>query len=156
MPTDRFCFEGFLPRQGAERRDRLGSVAQEERTVVLFEAPHRIRRTIDDLADACGPGRPIAIARELTKIHEEVWRGSLGEAQEWERTDDPRGEWVLVLAGSTPADKAPPDDDAIARALSDALAGGSDRRSAIAHVARALKVPKREVYRVEVERRHGI
>ncbi|MCB1284066.1 MAG: 16S rRNA (cytidine(1402)-2'-O)-methyltransferase, partial [Microthrixaceae bacterium] len=77
LATDRFVFEGFLPRKGAERSRRLADVASQPRTVVLYEAPHRVRRTVADLVDACAPERRVALARELTKLHEEVWRGTL-------------------------------------------------------------------------------
>jgi hypothetical protein len=96
-------FEGFLPRKGAARTERLAALAREERTTVLYEAPHRVARTLADLATACGGARRIAVARELTKLHEEVWRGTLDEAVEWASGDAPRGELVLTLDGAAPA-----------------------------------------------------
>ena len=78
LPTTRFVFEGFLPRSGVARRDRLAEIAAESRTVVLYEAPHRVVRTIRDLTEVCGPDRPVAVARELTKLYETVVRGTLG------------------------------------------------------------------------------
>ena len=95
--TTRFVFEGFIPRSGRERTDRLTDIASERRTVVLYEAPHRMERTIADLAAACGGERHIAMARELTKLHEEVWRGSLRDAGQRLAEVPPRGEYVLVL-----------------------------------------------------------
>ena len=80
LPADRFVMEGFLPRRGHERAERLAALADERRTTVLYEAPHRLARTLADLAATFGPDRPVAVCRELTKLHEEVWRGSLGEA----------------------------------------------------------------------------
>ena len=111
LSTARFVFEGFLPRRGAERRTRLVDVASEQRTVVLYEAPHRVVRTIADLAEICGPDRPVAVARELTKLYETVVRGTLGTVE----LGEPRGEYVIVL-GAAPTIDVEVDDDAIAAA----------------------------------------
>ena len=100
LPTDRFCFEGFLPRSGRERRDRLEALAGEPRTSVLFEAPGRVAATLADLVEVCGASRPVAVARELTKLHEEIWRGPLAEAVSWAGAAPLRGEVVLVLGGA--------------------------------------------------------
>ncbi|MCL6647168.1 MAG: 16S rRNA (cytidine(1402)-2'-O)-methyltransferase [Chloroflexi bacterium] len=94
MPTARFAFEGFLPQKSSERKARLEQMAQ-GRTVVLYEAPHRLQQTLEDLAKLYGPEHPVALARELSKLHEEIWRGSLKAAQEHFR--EPRGEFVIVL-----------------------------------------------------------
>ena len=101
LPTGRFVFEGFLPRKGSGRTGRLAAVAAEERTTVLYEAPHRVARTLADLAAACGDDRRVAVARELTKLHEEVWRGTLAEAVTWAAATPPKGELVLTLDGAT-------------------------------------------------------
>jgi 16S rRNA (cytidine1402-2'-O)-methyltransferase len=144
LPTSRFVMEGFLPRSGAERTRRLAEVAGEPRTVVLYEAPHRVARTVADLVAACGPDRHLVLARELTKLHEEVWRGTLAEAVAHLAASEPRGEYVVVLAGAPPAAAA--DDDAIRAALLDALADGESRSSAVATVVATLGVAKRRVY----------
>ncbi len=144
LPAGRFVFEGFLPRKGSGRTERLGAVASEPRTVVLYEAPHRLARTVADLVDACGPDRRVAVARELTKLHEEVWRGSLGDALAWVRAAAPKGEIVLVLEGA-PA-PGPPDDGALVDALRDELAAGATARDAARAVAARLGVPRRRVY----------
>jgi len=144
LSTGRFCFEGFLPRKGAARAQRLAEVAAEPRTVVLFEAPHRVRQTVDDLAAAAGELRRVAIARELTKLHEEIWRGTLSGAAEHLASKDPRGEYVLVLDGAPPP--GPAEETDIEAALQSRLGAGLDKRSAIAEVATALHVPKRLVY----------
>ncbi len=102
LPTGRFVFEGFLPRKGAARAARLAALAGEERTLVLYEAPHRLGRTLADLAAAFGPGRRVAVARELTKLYEEVWRGTLAEAVEWTAAEPPRGELGRGRRGRTP------------------------------------------------------
>ncbi|HTV10523.1 MAG TPA: 16S rRNA (cytidine(1402)-2'-O)-methyltransferase [Acidimicrobiales bacterium] len=98
LATERWCFEGFIPRQGRRRADRLCAVASEtERAVVIFESPFRAQRLLDDLVAACGEVRPAAVCRELTKLHEEVWRGPLGELAERARNARPRGEYVVVV-----------------------------------------------------------
>jgi len=102
LPTGRFAFEGFLPASGRERRERLGELAGERRTVILYEAPHRLRTTLDDLLAALGD-RPVALCRELTKLHEETRRTTLAQAAAYYREQEPRGEFVLVLAGAGPA-----------------------------------------------------
>lgn len=148
LPTGRFCFEGFLPRKGSGRRERLAALAAEPRTMVLYEAPHRVARTLADLAAALGPSRKVVLARELTKLHEEVWRGPLSAAVEWAEAHPPRGEFVLVVAG---APEAPPaDDDAVVAALQAELDAGASKRDAAAHVAAALGVAKRRAYDLAV------
>jgi 16S rRNA (cytidine1402-2'-O)-methyltransferase len=111
---------------------------------VLFEAPHRVRQTVADLAAALGPRRRVAVARELTKAFEEVWRGTLEEAAAHLAATAPRGEYVLVVAGA-PAPETP-SADAVEDALRGRLATGADKRTAIAAVAAELGVPKRQVY----------
>jgi 16S rRNA (cytidine1402-2'-O)-methyltransferase len=150
LPGARFCFEGFLPRKGTERRNRLGEIASRDCTSVIFEAPHRVARTLADLAAACGPDRAVAAGRELTKLHEETWTGTLGEAVGWVGDSPARGEWVLVV-GPAVADAAPTSDAEVKMALAARLAGGADRRAAVAGVARDLRLPKREVYRLALE-----
>jgi 16S rRNA (cytidine1402-2'-O)-methyltransferase len=144
LPTSRFVMEGFLPRSGAERTRQLADVARETRTVVLYEAPHRVLRTITELREVCGPERPVVLARELTKLHEEVWHGCLADAVEHLVAREPRGEYVIVLGAAPAAD--PPDDDAIRAALLAALADGHTRSDAVATVVTSLGVAKRRVY----------
>jgi 16S rRNA (cytidine1402-2'-O)-methyltransferase len=141
--TTRFVFEGFLPRSGRERTVRLSSVAAESRTTVLYEAPHRMERTAKDLAVACGGQRRVAVARELTKLYESVWRGTLDEAVTHLDTTAPRGEYVIVLEGAPPRGEV--SDDEIRTALHVALEGHS-RKDAVAAVVGQLEVPKRRVY----------
>ena len=99
LPTERFVFEGFLPVNKAQRKERLQGLLGEERTILLYEAPHRLRATLDDLLAAFGDRR-IALCRELTKLHEDVARTTLAQAAAWHRENEPRGEYVLVLAGA--------------------------------------------------------
>jgi 16S rRNA (cytidine1402-2'-O)-methyltransferase len=142
LPTERFAFEGFLPRKGAERADRLAAVASEPRTVVLYESPHRVEATLRDLAEACGGERRAAVARELTKLHEDVWRGALGDAAD--HVGEPRGEYVIVVEGAPPAPAATAED--VVAALRHRLDAGEDKKTAVAAVAAELDVPKRRVY----------
>ncbi len=148
LPTGRFVFEGFLPRKGSGRTERLAVVAAERRTVVLYEAPHRLARTLADLAAACGPTRRVVLARELTKLHEELWRGSLAGAVERCEEVEPRGEYVVVLDGAPEPEAA--DDDAIRAALAVEKGGGATTRDAVSSVAAALGVPRRRVYDLAV------
>jgi 16S rRNA (cytidine1402-2'-O)-methyltransferase len=148
LATERFVMEGFLPRSGRERRDRLADVARQSRTVILYEAPHRLARTLADLVGACGPDRRVAIARELTKLHEEIWRGTLAEACERAATRDPIGEHVVMLAGAPPPD--PPTDAAVVAAVGAALSAGASPRDAAAAVAATLGVPRRQVYDIAI------
>jgi 16S rRNA (cytidine1402-2'-O)-methyltransferase len=147
LPTARFVFEGFLPRSGAERRRRLAEIAAELRTVVLYEAPHRVVRTIADLIEVCGPDRPAAVARELTKLYESVLRGALGSIE----LGEPRGEYVIVLGGA-PTTPVEVDDDSIAARVDAELAAGVSTRDAAARVSTALGVPRRRAYDVALAR----
>jgi 16S rRNA (cytidine1402-2'-O)-methyltransferase len=149
FPAGRYTFAGFLPRKGADRRAALAAVAGDRATVVLYEAPHRVAATLADLAAACGPERPVAAARELTKLHEEIWRGDLGGAAAWSAAIEPRGEWVIVL-GPVPAVPVEVTDGAIASALTAARQAGLDRREAVANVAASLSVPRRRVYEMSL------
>jgi 16S rRNA (cytidine1402-2'-O)-methyltransferase len=154
LPTDRFVVDGFLPRTGAGRRERLAALRSERRTVVLYEAPHRLARTLADLADGLGPDRGIALARELTKLHEEVWRGTIGAARQWIEASGARGEFVLVLAGAPAPPPATTSD--VENALRATLAAGADQKTAVAEVAAALDVPRRVVYAAALRLRHSL
>jgi 16S rRNA (cytidine1402-2'-O)-methyltransferase len=149
LPAGRFGFEGFLPRKGAVRAERLAAVASEARTTVLYEAPHRLARTLADLAEACGGQRRVAVARELTKRYEEVWRGTLAEAADWAAGEPPRGEVAVVLDAGPPA--AGPTGDDLDAALRARLAAGDSVRDAAAGVAAEIGVRKRVAYERAVE-----
>nr|WP_205809228.1 16S rRNA (cytidine(1402)-2'-O)-methyltransferase [Micromonospora sp. HNM0581] len=146
LPCDRFCFEGFLPRAPGARRTRLRALAAEERTLVLFEAPHRIAAALTDLVDAFGADRPAALCRELTKTYEEVLRRPLGELARWAADSDPRGEITLVVAGAPAAPAVRPDDDALRAAVAEREAAGRTRRDAITDVAAEYGLRRRDVY----------
>jgi 16S rRNA (cytidine1402-2'-O)-methyltransferase len=148
LPTDRFVFEGFLPRKGKDRTTRLAEIAAERRTAVLYEAPHRLDSLIDDLAEVCEATRRVVIARELTKKFEEVWRGTLEDAVVRVADIEARGEHVVVLEGAR-GKQASADD--VRTALEDLHAAGVDRREAVAEVTSDLGVAKRQVYDVALE-----
>ena len=144
LSAGRFVFEGFLPRQGSARTARLAEVAAEPRTVVLYEAPHRMARTLADLAAVCGSDRAVAIGRELTKLHEEHWRGTLADALGWVSEHPPRGEFVVVLNGAPPP--TPASDHDVEVAVRACLAEGNTARDTAATVAARLGIPKRQAY----------
>jgi 16S rRNA (cytidine1402-2'-O)-methyltransferase len=146
LPTERFVFEGFLPRTGRARQQRIAEISAEPRTIVLYEAPHRIARTIADLAVACGDDRRVAVARELTKLYEDVKRSTLGDLD----LGEPRGEYVIVLAGK-PEPTEPPDDDVLRDALRTELEGGHGTKAAAAAVAERYGVAKRTTYALAVD-----
>lgn len=141
--TGRFVFEGFLPRKGAERQLRLAELAAERRTVVLYEAPHRLTKTLVDLVGTLGPDRSVALCRELTKLHEETFRGSIADAVAHCKAVPPRGEYVIVIEGSVdPEDVA---DEALLVALSEMIEAGASRRDAAAAVASRFGVAPNRV-----------
>jgi 16S rRNA (cytidine1402-2'-O)-methyltransferase len=146
LPAGRFVFEGFLPRKGPARRQRLAAAATEPRTTVLYEAPHRLARTLADLAEVCGGERRVAVAREMTKLHEQVWRGTLAAARAWVAEREPPGEIVLVLAGAPEA--GPPGEEDIVAAVRSEMAAGSSARDAARTVASRLDVPRRRAYEI--------
>ena len=146
LPTGRYAFEGFLPRKGRARAERLAEIARERRTVVLFESPHRLRSCLVDLAAVCGARRRAAVAREMTKLHEEMVRGCLSDLCAWAEGTTVRGEVVVVLEGA-PDDEAPPVTDDQLRVEAAALMDrGMSWRDASAEVAAAFGVSRRRVY----------
>ena len=153
LAASRFAFEGFLPRKGSGRTGRLADVAVERRTVVLYEAPHRLGRTLADLGAVCGAERPVALGRELTKLHEEIWRGTLGGAVDWATAHEPRGELVIVLEGA-PAPSAASAED-VESAVRTRLEAGDTARDAATAVAARLGVPKRTAYEIATRLRRA-
>jgi len=150
LATDRFSVEGFLPRRGADRAARLAQLATDQRTSVVLEAPGRLAATLADLAAACGD-RPVAVARELTKLHEEVWRGTLAGAATVFADREVRGEVVIVVAGADPA--GPMGDEELARAVRGRLEAGETPRQVAASLAGSLGVSRRRAYELAIELR---
>ena len=149
QPTARFVFEGFLPVPKKERRERLAALQGETRTILLYEAPHKLRTTLDDLAAAFGPDRPVSLCRELTKLHEEIVKTTLGEAVAYYKENDPRGEYVLVVAGADPAAAAgaAPDKGDVVAAAKALLAGGMPPSAAARQAAAGTPFSKGEIYK---------
>ncbi len=150
LPTDSFVFLGFLPRRRSARQRLLSDVRDELRTVVCFEAPHRLLAALDDILTLCGD-RPIVVACELTKLFEEVWRGPVSGALAHYRDKPPRGEFTLVLAGATDKKEQAWEEARVRQALEHAIRAGASRRDAVAEVTRACGWPKRQVYRLATE-----
>ena len=151
LPTARIAFDGFLPRSGAERRERLTEVARERRTTVLYEAPHRLERTLSDLAEVCGGDRLVVLAREMTKLHEDMWRGTMAEAVKHAQTVEPRGEYAVVI-GPAVFESIDITDDEIVNELSKRLASGFTKRDAIDEVTGALGLPRKRVYTLATQK----
>ena len=150
QPTGRFVFEGFLPTNLRQRRERLEQLKGEERTVIFYEAPHKLRMTLGHLQEAFGPERSITLARELTKLHEEVVKTTLGEAVEYYETNNPRGEYVLVMAGASPAEArpAPPTLDEAAQKARELMEGGMSASAAAKQAAQNTPFSKSQIYRL--------
>jgi 16S rRNA (cytidine1402-2'-O)-methyltransferase len=144
LPTDRFCFEGFLPRKGGERRAALAGLAAEPRTMVFYESPHRLAEALADAVGAFGADRPAAVCRELTKTHEEIRRGPLGELVEW-AAEGVRGEITLVVAGAV-AGPVSMSAAELAAEVAVEEAAGADRKEAIRAVVTRTGLPRRVVY----------
>ena len=151
LPTSRFVFEGFLPRSGAERTERLAMATTESRTTVYYEAPHRLIKTLSDLTTACGAVRRVVIARELTKLHEEIWRGTLQDAIMHFSETEPRGEFVIILEPAKPP--APPTNEELLEAIRAEIAKGVSRKDSAARVSARFGVAKRTVYELALQLR---
>ncbi len=144
--TGRFCFEGFLSTAKKSRREHLESLVQEQRTMIFYEAPHKLLSTLEDMAAVFGEDRPISLCRELTKLHEEVVRTTLGQAIEKYTLQAPKGEFVLVVAGAAPTEKAVATADDAVRRVAQLMETGMSRKDAVKQAAKELDLPKNEVY----------
>ena len=144
--TGRFCFEGFLSTAKKSRREHLESLKKEQRTMIFYEAPHKLLTTLQDMAEAFGPDRPISLCRELTKLHEEVVRTTLGAAVEKYTENPPKGEFVLVIAGAPEEVKELPTETDAAARVAQLMAEGLSRKDAVKQTAKELDLPKNAVY----------
>lgn len=153
LATARFCFEGFLPRRQAARLAQLAELRDERRTMVFYESPHRLAPALADLAAAFGPERRVVVARELTKLHEQWWRGTLAGAAAWAATESPKGEFVVVVAGAEPPPA--PSDDELEREVAAGLATGASVKDVAAEIAARRDVPRRTVYDVALRLKRG-
>ena len=144
--TGRFCFEGFLSTSKKSRREHLESLVAERRTMVFYEAPHKLLATLEDMAEIFGTDRPISLCRELTKLHEEVVRTTLGQAIEKYSDESPKGEFVLVIAGAPEEEKAQNTPEDAAAYVAKLMESGMSRKDAVKETAKALNLPKNVVY----------
>ena len=144
--TGRFCFEGFLSTSKKSRREHLDSLKKETRTMIFYEAPHKLVATLEDMAEVFGENRPISLCRELTKLHEEVVRTTLGAAVAKYTENSPKGEFVLIVAGAEPEIEETPTEDDAAGYLKRLITSGMSRKDAIKQTAKDLGLPKNVVY----------
>lgn len=149
--ADRYTFFGFLPRRGRERGVLLERIATSPWTAVVFEAPGRLERLLRDLAQACGSTRGAAVARELTKVHEELKSGTLSDLATYYQEHPPRGEITVIVAGTGPAQEPRVDEDAVRARARDLLEGGTSRRDAASALAEEFCMSKRHAYRIVTE-----
>jgi 16S rRNA (cytidine1402-2'-O)-methyltransferase len=150
LPAERFVFEGFLPRKGKDRTRRLAELAREERTAVLFSAKKRVVDDLADLAAILGPDRPVVVTRELTKVFEEVWHGTLATAAEHWADEQPRGEFTLVIAGAI---HEPPDLDSAVTQATSAIESGDSMTDAVRRIASDTGVSRRDLYEAVLQSR---
>ena len=155
MPSDRFCFEGFLPRTQSARESKLEELRFDERTLIFFEAPHRIEETLESFAKIFGLNRAACICRELTKIHEEIVRGSLAELINWCKSKEMLGEFTLVIAGA-PKNAKVQSDSELVNLVRDLEKAGMERKEAISEVAKQTGIPKRNVFSAMVAAKSGL
>lgn len=147
LATDRFVFEGFLPSKGSDRKERLEVLQTESRTIILYESPHRLRQTLQDLADFWDGDRQIVLARELTKLHEEFWRGTIGEAMFRYSQREPQGEFTIVIAGAQ-LEKPHLSEEALKAELQQLMNQGISRSQASRQLAKATSFPRRHIYQL--------
>ena len=146
QPTGRFTFEGFLAMNKKNRRAHLDALRDEERTMIFYEAPHKLQATLKDLCQTFGPDRPVSLCRELTKLHEEIRRTTLGEAEEYYRENPPKGEFVLVVRGAPPKreeEATLEDGQALVEEL---MAQGTSQRDAVKQAAKTLGLSRNQLY----------
>ena len=153
LPSGRFTFEGFLSTSGKSRREHLESLRGERRTMIFYEAPHKLVRTLADLRDAFGPDRKVALCRELTKLHEETRRTTLGEAADYYRDHDPKGEYVLVVAGCPPRETAALTAEEAVEQVLRLVDQGARLKDAAREVAEHTGLSKNELYAAALDRR---
>lgn len=147
LPTDRFVFEGFLPASGQERQQRLEVLAAESRTLIFYESPYRLQQTLQDFANIFSPSRQIVLARELTKLHEQFWRGTIEDAIAYYTDHEPKGEFTLVLAGAPP--ESPVLSEAALKAeLSQLINQGLSRSQAARQLSHLTNLPRRHLYQM--------
>lgn len=147
LPTDKFVFEGFLPAKSKDRQQRLEALQTESRTIIFYESPHRLRQTLQDLANVLGEVRQVVLARELTKLHEEFWRGTVEDAIALYNSREPQGEFTLVLAG-TQLSMPILTEDALKSELQELIKQGLSRSQASRQLAQQTSLSRRQIYQL--------
>lgn len=147
LPTEKFVFEGFLPTKNQDRQERLEFLQAEARTIIFYESPHRLRQTLQDLADALGQDRRLVLARELTKLYEEFFRGKIGDAIAYYTEREPQGEYTLVVAGLPPL-KPQLSEAELKAELQQIMSQGISRSQASRQLAKATSLPRRHLYQL--------
>ena len=152
LPTERFCFEGFLPGKAKLRQERIESLKTETRTMVFYEAPHKLIKTLEDLGETFGPTRKIVLGRELTKLYEEIWRGTIDEAINLYRENKtPKGEFTLVVMGNDQADNIQLSDEELKRELQQIIERGVSRSQASRQLAQVTNLSRSRLYKLALE-----
>ncbi len=152
LPTERFCFEGFLPGKAKLRQERIESLKTETRTMVFYEAPHKLIKTLEDLGETFGPTRKIVLGRELTKLYEEIWRGTIAEAINLYRENKtPKGEFTLVVMGNDQADNIQLSDEELKRELQQIIERGVSRSQASRQLAQVTNLSRSRLYKLALE-----
>lgn len=149
LPTDRFIFEGFLPTKAKERQAKLEEFTRESRTIILYEAPHRVRQTLQDFVESFGSEREIVLARELTKLHEEIWRGVVGDALLYYKEKEPKGEYTIILGGVAEMPLIL-SEDALKAELQELLKQGLTRSQATRQLSQQTSLPRRQLYQLSL------
>jgi 16S rRNA (cytidine1402-2'-O)-methyltransferase len=152
LPTERFCFEGFLPGKEKLRQERLESLKTETRTMVFYEAPHKLIKTLEDLRETFGPTRKIVLGRELTKLYEEIWRGTVAEAINlYLANKTPKGEFTIVVMGNNRFDTIQLSDEELKRELKQIIEGGVNRSQASRQLAQVTNLSRSRLYKLALE-----
>ena len=151
QPTGRFTFEGVLARNKKNRRAPLASLEREERTMIFYEAPHKLSATLEDLARAFGETRPVSLCRELTKLHEQVWRTTLGQAAAYYRENAPKGEFVLVVRGREPVEEGETTPEDGLERVRELMEGGASLRDGVKQAAKELGLSRNQLYDLALE-----
>ena len=151
LTTERFVFEGFLPPKKKLRDKLLASLSSEKRTVIFYEAPHRLQKTLADLANYLGVNRPIVLARELTKLHEQFWRGTIQEAIDFHQTQQPKGEYTIIVAGNDESEELELSTEEIKQEMKSLIAQGMSKTEASKYLAKQTNMSRREIYNLSIE-----
>ena len=151
LNTERFAFEGFLPPKKKQKENLLQSLSSEKRTLIFYEAPHRLQKTLGDFARTFGENRPITLARELTKLHEEFWRGTIAEAIDFYQQKQPKGEYTIIVAGNDESEMLELSPEEIKQELKTLMDNGMSKSEASKYLAKQTNLSRREIYQLSIE-----